>query len=65
MEPKLKNGKRAVFLSEDEDPEDPRGPMMHWEGDRSEEDRQFMSNWVIARKAELEREQAQSASKTD
>lgn len=45
--------------------EDPKGPMMHWEGDRSEEDRQWMSNWFLARKAELAKEAAQSAVKTD
>ncbi len=43
--------------------EDPTGPMMHWEGDRSEEDRQWMSNWFLARKAELERERTHLAVK--
>jgi len=45
--------------------EDPTGPMMHWEGDRSEEDRQWMSNWFLARKAELEKEKANSVVKAE
>lgn len=45
--------------------EDPKGPMMHWEGDRSEEDVQFMSNWFLARKAQFAKEKAQSAGKAD
>ncbi len=45
--------------------EDPKGPMMHWEGDRSEEDVQRMSDWFLARKAELAKEKAQSIDKTE
>lgn len=45
--------------------EDPKGPMMHWEGDRSDEDVQWMSDWFLARKAELEKEKADSAAKTE
>lgn len=40
--------------------EDPTGPMMHGEGDRSEEDRQWMSDWFLARKTEREKEGANS-----
>ncbi len=39
--------------------------MMVWNGERSEEDRQWMSNWFLARKAELEREKAESGGKAD
>jgi hypothetical protein len=62
MEPALKKGKRRAVLSEDEDS---KGPMMVWNGPRSEEDIQWMSNWALARKAELEREKAQSADKAE
>lgn len=39
--------------------------MMVWNGPRSKEDIEFMSNWAMARKAELEKENTQSAGKTD
>jgi len=50
---------------EDEEMEDPVGPMMVWNGERSKEDRQFMSDWAMARRAELAKEAARSAEKTD
>lgn len=65
MKTKLKEDDRSFVLSQDEDMEDPVGPMMHWEGDRSREDIEFMTNWVMARKAELAKEEPKSAAKTD
>lgn len=63
MEPILKEREEEEdFLSEDEDP---KGPMMHWEGPRSDEDVEFMSKWFIARKAELAKEAALSAGKAE
>lgn len=62
MESISRDKKNLDYLWEDEDP---KGPMMHWEGDRSEEDIQWMSNWFLARKAELAEEKAQSAGNTD
>lgn len=62
MKPILKESEEEDFLSEDEDP---KGPMMHWEGPRSDEDVQFMSNWFLARKAELAREAAHSDNKAE
>jgi hypothetical protein len=61
MERTLKN-RKPKELSEDEDP---KGPMMVWNGPRSKEDIELMSNWAIARRAELAKEAAQSAEKTD
>lgn len=60
----LNNMKPEPFV-EDEDMEDPVGPMMVWNGERSKEDRQFMSDWAMARRAELAQEAARSAEKTD
>lgn len=60
----LNNMKPEPFV-EDEDMEDPVGPMMVWNGERSKEDRQFMSDWAMARRAELAKEAARSAEKTD
>lgn len=62
MEPELKKAKCRTVLSEDEDP---KGPMMVWNGPRSEEDIQWMSSWALARKAELAKEKAQSIGKTE
>ena len=62
MESISKGKNKKVDLWEEEDP---KGPMMHWEGDRTEEDIQWMSNWFLARKAELEREKAHSANKAE
>ena len=38
---------------------------MVWNGPRSEEDTEWMSNWALARKAELAKEKAQSIDKTE
>lgn len=62
MEQTLKNRKSQALSWEDEDP---KGPMMVWNGPRSKEDIELMSNWAIARRAELAEEKAQSADKTD
>lgn len=62
MERTLKNRKVTELSLEDEDP---KGPMMVWNGPRSEEDIEFMSNWAMARRAELAKEQARSAGKTE
>ncbi|SDF75411.1 hypothetical protein SAMN04487996_112104 [Dyadobacter soli] len=62
MESISKKRNKQADLWEDEDP---KGPMMVWNGERSEEDRQWMSNWFLARKAELEREKARSAGEGD
>jgi hypothetical protein len=62
MKPIFKETEEEDFLSEDEDP---KGPMMHWEGPRSDKDVEFMSKWVMARKAELAKEQAHSADKAE
>lgn len=64
MKKLLSNTNTEPFL-EDEEMEDPVGPMMEWNGERSEEDRKFMSDWAMSRKAELAKEAAQSAVKTD
>ncbi|MGG7665377.1 hypothetical protein [Dyadobacter sp. BHUBP1] len=62
MERTVKNRSYKEVSWEDEDP---KGPMMVWNGPRSKEDVEFMSNWAMARKIELEKEKAQSAGKTD
>ncbi|OJV12377.1 MAG: hypothetical protein BGO21_06425 [Dyadobacter sp. 50-39] len=57
--------KRTEGTAEEWEFGDPKGPMMHWEGNRSEEDRQWMSSWFLARKAQLAKEKADSAGKAE
>ncbi|GGM83652.1 hypothetical protein GCM10010967_14310 [Dyadobacter beijingensis] len=47
------------------DDRDPVGPMMHWEGERSEEDRRFMSEWAWRQREIRAREKAYSESKSE
>ena len=63
MERTLKKRRKKELSWEDEDP---KGPMMVWNGPRSKEDIEFMSNWVMARRAELAAEEkAHSADKAE